>query len=78
MMPFLRRKQASAARFASAFAPRTARGITYRNVVTRLLQIPPVADFFIGRDLRDDFALRDLGPSNERDRAVAADATPRH
>ena len=63
LMPLLRRKQDSAARFASAFVPRTAFGITYRNVVTRLLRIPPVADFFIGRDLRDDFALPDLGSS---------------
>jgi 2-polyprenyl-6-methoxyphenol hydroxylase-like FAD-dependent oxidoreductase len=64
LMPFLRRKQASAARFASAFVPRTAVGIAYRNVVTRLLRVPVVADVFIGRDLRDDFVLPDPGPSS--------------
>jgi hypothetical protein len=36
LMPFLRRKQESAARFASSFVPKTALGIAYRNVVTRL------------------------------------------
>jgi 2-polyprenyl-6-methoxyphenol hydroxylase-like FAD-dependent oxidoreductase len=76
LMPFLRRKQDSAARFASAFVPRTALGISYRNVVTRLMRVPPVADFFIGRDLRDDFTLPDPGPSIGRDRAIAAHAPP--
>ena len=41
--------------------------IRQRCVVTRLLRVPPVADFFIGRDLRDDFVLPDLGPSIDRD-----------
>jgi hypothetical protein len=30
-----------------------------RNHLTRLLVIPAVADFLIGRDLRDDFDLPD-------------------
>jgi 2-polyprenyl-6-methoxyphenol hydroxylase-like FAD-dependent oxidoreductase len=54
---FLVRKQRSAAAFASALAPRTRAGIAFRNAVTRLLRIPAVADYFIGRDLRDDFTL---------------------
>ena len=37
--------------------PKTGFGIGFRNVVTGLLQIPHVADVFIGRDLRDDFEL---------------------
>lgn len=57
LMPFLRRRQESAARFASSFAPRTALGLAFRNAVTRLLQVPVVAECFIGRDLRDDLAL---------------------
>lgn len=57
MMPFIGAKQASAEKFASSFAPRTAIGIRFRNLVTRLLVIPPVADYFIGRDLRDDIEL---------------------
>ncbi len=59
LMPFLKRKQESAAKFASSFAPKTAVGITVRNLVTRLMRIPYVADFFIGRDLRDDITLPD-------------------
>ena len=59
MMPFLKRKQESAAQFASSFAPKSAFGLTFRNLVTRLLRIPFVADFFIGRDLRDDIKLPD-------------------
>ena len=58
-MPFLKRKQKSAAKFASSFVPETAFGITFRNLVTRLLGFPLVADFFIGRDLRDDVTLPD-------------------
>src|SRR6266511_2647066 len=59
LMPFLNRKQESSAKFASSFAPKTAVGITVRNLVTRLMRIPYVADFFIGRDLRDDITLPD-------------------
>jgi 2-polyprenyl-6-methoxyphenol hydroxylase-like FAD-dependent oxidoreductase len=61
MLPFLRRKQEAAARFASAFAPRTAMGITVRNLVTRLMRIPFVADQMIGRDLRDDLTVPGYG-----------------
>ena len=61
MMPFLKRKQASAVKFASSFAPKTAFGITFRNHVTRLLRIPFFADVFIGRSLRDDIELPDYG-----------------
>jgi 2-polyprenyl-6-methoxyphenol hydroxylase-like FAD-dependent oxidoreductase len=57
LMPFLRLKQESAAKFASSFAPRTAPGLAFRNLVTRLLRIPLVADFVIGRDLRDVIRL---------------------
>ena len=58
-MPFLNRKQESAAKFASSFAPKSAFGITFRNLVTRLFRIPSFADFFVGRDLRDDIELPD-------------------
>jgi len=57
MMPFLLAKQASARRFASSFAPRTSLGIGFRNVVTNLMHVPVVADWFIGRSLRDDLEL---------------------
>jgi hypothetical protein len=54
MMPFLRGKQWSAAKFASSFVPKTATGIRYRNVVTGLLHVPAIAEFVIGRNLHDD------------------------
>jgi 2-polyprenyl-6-methoxyphenol hydroxylase-like FAD-dependent oxidoreductase len=61
MMPFLMRKQLSAAKFASSLAPRTALGITFRNVVTRLWRLPFLADFLFGRELRDEIELPDYG-----------------
>jgi 2-polyprenyl-6-methoxyphenol hydroxylase-like FAD-dependent oxidoreductase len=61
MMPFLGRKQESAVKFASSFAPKSAFGITFRNHVTRLLRIPFIANFFLGRALRDDIKLPDYG-----------------
>jgi 2-polyprenyl-6-methoxyphenol hydroxylase-like FAD-dependent oxidoreductase len=67
LMPFLRRKQASASRFASTFAPRTATGIHLRNLISRLLGIRFVANYFIGRDLRDDLSL----PQYDFDRSGA-------
>ena len=57
MMPFLRRKQASAARFASSFTPATAAGLTFRNLITRLLRVPFLADLFVGRELHDDIEI---------------------
>ena len=59
LMPFLARKQGSAAKFASSFAPRSSLGIHFRNVVTKLMGVPLVADFFVGRSLRDDIVLPD-------------------
>jgi 2-polyprenyl-6-methoxyphenol hydroxylase-like FAD-dependent oxidoreductase len=61
LTPFLKRKQASAARFASSFAPRTAFGITFRNLATRLMRFPFLLEFFLGRELRDTIALPDYG-----------------
>lgn len=39
LMPFLKRKQASAAKFASSFAPQTAFGVAFRNFIVYLLRI---------------------------------------
>ena len=60
-MPFLKRKQQSAAKSASSIAPKTAFGITFRNLVLRLMRLPFVVDFFIGRELRDQVELPDYG-----------------
>jgi len=61
LMPFVRRKQVSAATFASSFAPKTSFGMTFRNVVTKLMRVPFIAESFVGRDLRDDIELPDYG-----------------
>jgi 2-polyprenyl-6-methoxyphenol hydroxylase-like FAD-dependent oxidoreductase len=62
LMPFLKRKQQSVARFASSLAPKTAFGIRFRNVVVRLMgRLPLMVDFFIGRQLRDQVRLPDYG-----------------
>jgi 2-polyprenyl-6-methoxyphenol hydroxylase-like FAD-dependent oxidoreductase len=57
VMPFLEKKQRSAANFASSFVPKTALGVGFRNLVTHFLGIEAVADWFIARDLRDDIEL---------------------
>ena len=61
LRPFLLKKQGTASKFASSFAPGTKFGIAIRNLVTRLLAIGFVADYFIGRDLRDELDLPDYG-----------------
>ena len=59
LRPFIEGKQQSARKFASAFVPKTRCGLWFRNQMTKLLAIPPVADYFIGRDLKDNFDLPD-------------------
>lgn len=62
LMPFLKRKQKSAARSASTLAPKTAFGIRFRNLAVRLMRrLPFVVDYFIGRQLRDQVQLPDYG-----------------
>ncbi len=61
MMPFLKHKQEGARKFAGAFAPKTALGIKFRNLVSRALRFRPVAEYFIGRDLRDEIELPEYG-----------------
>ncbi len=62
LMPWLKRKQKTAARFASSFAPKTAFGIAFRSLVMRFMQpLPFVMDYFIGRELRDQVQLPDYG-----------------
>ena len=62
LMPFLKRKQLSAAKSASSIAPKTAFGIRFRSLVVRLMRrLPFVVDFFISRELRDQVELPDYG-----------------
>lgn len=57
LRPFIERKQSEARRFASSFAPRSALDIWFRNLVTKAMRIPFVADLALGRIIRDDFDL---------------------
>ena len=59
MMPLLQTKQKVAADFASSFAPASAFGIALRNIATRLMSIPFIANLLVGRLLRDDIELLD-------------------
>jgi 2-polyprenyl-6-methoxyphenol hydroxylase-like FAD-dependent oxidoreductase len=59
LRPLIATKQAAARKFAGAFAPRTALGLWTRNQATKLMACRPMAELFLGRDLRDDFALPD-------------------
>jgi 2-polyprenyl-6-methoxyphenol hydroxylase-like FAD-dependent oxidoreductase len=61
LMPFVRKKQASAAKLASSIAPKTSFGISFRNTVTKLMRVPFVADYVVGRSLRDEIELPDYG-----------------
>jgi 2-polyprenyl-6-methoxyphenol hydroxylase-like FAD-dependent oxidoreductase len=61
MMPLIKRKQKTASRFASSFAPKSAFGITARNLIMRLLRFPSVAEFLFAADLRDEVELPDYG-----------------
>ncbi|MFO1311917.1 MAG: FAD-binding domain [Burkholderiales bacterium] len=61
LMPFLRRKQAAAAMFASSFAPKTSLGLAFRDMATSLMRVPSIAELFIGRVLSDDIELPDYG-----------------
>ena len=57
LRPFVEGKQKSARYFASAIVPKTRVGVWLRNQVTKLMAFPPIAHYFLGRDLRDDFDL---------------------
>jgi 2-polyprenyl-6-methoxyphenol hydroxylase-like FAD-dependent oxidoreductase len=57
LRPLIERKQKAARRFATAFAPRTTLGIKLRNLVTRAMGVPLVADLALGQSVRDDFEL---------------------
>ncbi len=54
---FLHKKQESAKKFASSFAPDTAAGLIFRNLITRVMDVPIVADLALGRAVRDEIEL---------------------
>ena len=57
LRPFLKHKQETSARSGSTFIPSTQFGVWVRNQATKLIGIPGVASFFLGRHLRDDLDL---------------------
>ena len=57
LRPFIQGKQKSAEAFASSFVPKTALGVWYRNMATRAMKLPKIADLLIGSSVRDDFDL---------------------
>lgn len=59
MMPFVQGKQESAAKFASTFAPKSTLGVWFRDKVSNLLRVPFIANYFIGRVVRDEIELPD-------------------
>lgn len=66
LRPFIASKQQGAARFASAFAPKTNWGLFVRNSAVRAAAIPGVAKLLFGRDLIDPLRLPgyDFAPPN--------------
>ncbi len=55
--PFLLHKQKSALRLAGTFAPKSKFALSLRNWIFRLMNIPWVAGFAVGRDLADHIEL---------------------
>ena len=56
---YIARKQRGAKRFAAAFAPRTSRGLWFRNQVVRAFSLPGAARLVVGRDIADRLDLPD-------------------
>jgi 2-polyprenyl-6-methoxyphenol hydroxylase-like FAD-dependent oxidoreductase len=66
LRPYIATKQAGAARFAGAFAPRSRFGLWFRNLVIRSLALPGFAKFTIGREIIDRLALPDYPGAQRR------------
>lgn len=57
LRPLIEGKQKSARAFATAFAPKTPAGLWIRNRVSRLLDVPGLAQWAIRREFSDDIPL---------------------
>ncbi|WP_084397747.1 FAD-binding domain [Henriciella aquimarina] len=57
LKPFLKSKQKAARSTASSFAPKTAFGVWFRNLVVNLMGLPFVADWALGGAVKDNFEL---------------------
>ncbi len=56
---FIGAKQQAAERFAAVFAPKTAWGLNFRNLVIRAFAMPGLARLAVGRDIADTLPLPD-------------------
>ena len=54
---FIESKQKKAARFGGAFCPKTLQGLIFRNWVSSLLNIGPIAKFALSQELKDEIEL---------------------
>jgi 2-polyprenyl-6-methoxyphenol hydroxylase-like FAD-dependent oxidoreductase len=59
--PFAERKQDGATLLGSWFAPKTRLGVFVRNQATRLMNVPPIGRWTVGRMVADRFPLPDYG-----------------
>jgi 2-polyprenyl-6-methoxyphenol hydroxylase-like FAD-dependent oxidoreductase len=66
---FIETKQKMATRFGGAFCPSTRFGVIFRNWVASLLNIRPIANFVLSRELKDEIELPDY-PANAETIAV--------
>ncbi len=57
LRPIVEARQRSAREFAAMFAPKTALGLWTRNLVSRLLNVPGLAQWVVRSEFRDDIAL---------------------
>jgi 2-polyprenyl-6-methoxyphenol hydroxylase-like FAD-dependent oxidoreductase len=59
LMPFMKRQQKAAVGFAGSFAPKTEFGLSFRNVVLRLMNFRPLGVWFTRRTLGENYAIPD-------------------
>ena len=57
LRPFVEARQKSGRYFAAALVPKTRVGVWIRNQAMKLMALPAVAHYFLGRELRHDFDL---------------------
>lgn len=57
LRPIVEARQRSARGFATMFAPKTSLGLWTRNQTSKLLNIPPLADWAMRREFRNDITL---------------------
>lgn len=62
MMPFVRRKQKSARGFAQAFAPSSEFRLFLRDLATKVMKVPFLADLIVGNELGASIDLPDYRP----------------